>query len=404
MYKSPNTGRHFTKIGPWCGAIYAIFWPISKWSLGPDVISLEIIGKRAASLMVVVSSILLLCLCLRLGLSLESSLAGFAYFLFSSNALSVTAQASWSHAAVGLLQVLILHLMMIPSNSRLTSFLQIVGAITMGYLAALKSHSALLFFPVYIALMPKAGRNRNILVSCVTFCIFVYWGHNLGLMNRYANEITISLWGFTVPEILRMLLNVFIAPNDGLLIFSPLTLLILALPARNFISAHLKVALACRLALVLGITLTAVWWASAASLNPTRLLGDLSIPAALLSGFLMEGAGNFRKALLHLAAIWGFAINILLFDTFSSVLNPAPPGWLELWKTGEEKIGARNFIRLIYQRRDRNSWAKPYVLPWLWDNSRAKHRQSAYRETPPAPKSPTSESPPSLVPHGSSAP
>ena len=189
---------------------------------------LHVLGKRHASSLVAVSSVLVFLIFFLIFQSVKMSLFGTFVYSFGTIVYSTAAQGNWQHAASLLFITAGYLFLSLYFRKKLTVFLAMFG-IFLGLAGAVRITNSVFFLsPLLLFFLKK--QHKKIYFAPVTGFLTILLGwyvlmHIANVPVSYVFEVMRSVKEFNVFNSILASISLFISPNVGLFIFSPIFLL-----------------------------------------------------------------------------------------------------------------------------------------------------------------------------------
>lgn len=191
---------------------------------------LHVLGKRHASFLVAISSVLVFLTLSLLFQSIKLSLFGTFIYSFGTLVYSTAAQGNWQHAASLLFITAGYLFLSLYFKKHLTAFLAMFG-LFLGLAAAVRITNAVFFFSLLFLFFLKKQPKEIYITPVAGFLITLLgWSVFMRTANvpvSYVFEVMRSIREFNIFNSILASISLFISPNVGLFIFSPILLLII---------------------------------------------------------------------------------------------------------------------------------------------------------------------------------
>src|SRR4030042_4207773 len=283
----------------------------------------QYIGKLLASFYCTIAALLLFLFFLKIIKNTQVSFLSALIFVFCTNVFNTASQDNWQHG----LSLMLILVMLLISTLKKTVFRYVVIGILLGVLAQIRITNVF-YLPFILLLIGgfdiKSWINNKIIWSFLIafFIVFMlissfYWLFDIPY--GYGSSIIDSLKTFSPLDFLLALISIFISPNYGLFIYSPLLIISV------FAAFHLKnnksvkkstlrgFLVALMPTLILFALFNAAWpyWTGGSSLGGRLMTESLPVWIGLLVYFQLINKGIFLKGLFILLLLVSVIINIV---------------------------------------------------------------------------------------------
>lgn len=317
----------------------------------------QIIGKYYASFLTAISVSLLFFVVYKMYSNLIIAITSTIIYAFCTFAYGTVSQANWEHAPSFLLFILsYIFIFKYLQNQKYVYLIISASLIFISYLV--RPLNLVFIISLVLTLFLNKKYKKSLLVIAIFFIEYFLYSllaKVIGIPDGYKNEIIGSLTNININYSLKVLMDLLISPNYGLLIFYPVTIfsfigmvIFLFRYKKEGTNSKNKFLLTYTFLIVGAIFfLNSIWWAwpGGYSYGP-RLLAEATIP---LIFFLSYFFIRIKKNIPLIICI----ITLSFLSLFSNILCIYANN--TEWNTYYMK-GPSNYLF--------SAWSKPYFIPF----------------------------------------